>query len=149
MLQDCLVAVVTCIPLSAPLSSCLCLCILYFLISTRQKCQTKWKEPRQRSRFFKQDRPLFYKRLTVNQSTCLSFQVLTIFSHSTLVNHCSLFSSSGCLSTSLQKQFPLFTICKSNFAFSLHWKSLDRPSKWQDKDPCFEIWVRMSFELPK
>lgn len=37
------------------------------------------------------DRSHFQKALTVDQSMCLEFQVLTIFSHSFRVNHCSSF----------------------------------------------------------
>lgn len=55
------------------------------------------------------DRSHFQKALTVDQSMCLQFQVLTIFSHSFRVNHCSSFSGSGCLSTALQRHYALFT----------------------------------------
>lgn len=54
------------------------------------------------------DRSHFQKALTVDQSMCLEFQVLTIFSHSFRVNHCSSFSGSGCLSVALQRHYALF-----------------------------------------
>lgn len=54
------------------------------------------------------DRSHFQKALTVDQSMCLEFQVLTIFSHSFRVNHCSSFSGSGCLSAALQRHYALF-----------------------------------------
>lgn len=54
------------------------------------------------------DRSHFQKALTVDQSMCLEFQVLTIFSHSFRVNHCSSFSGSGCLSAALQWHYALF-----------------------------------------
>lgn len=91
---------------------------LKFIISTQQNCQTRVNEYHP-GRL--QDRPLFFhKLLTVSQSVGVSqFLVLTIFSHSIRVNHCSPHFSSGCVSAVLQQQFPLFTTRKSNLLYVL------------------------------
>lgn len=78
-------------------------------------------------------RQTVHKLLIVNQASswCLCFQVLTVFSHSILLNH---LSSSGCFAKVLQRQFPLLTKCRSEFTacypLLLHWKSPDQVIKW-------------------
>lgn len=61
---------------------------------------SKWGSELQLSGVF-YTRDLSSINFSVNQSTCLSFQVLTIFSHSILVNHCGPLSSWFCLSVVL------------------------------------------------
>lgn len=61
---------------------------------------------------FLRHRPFFHELLIVIQSVFLSSQFLTMFSHSTLVNH---LLSSGCFAAVLQQQFPLHTKCKYKF----------------------------------